>query len=123
MTIPSPHRFSHPGPAEYILLKAGLFQADDKAVSPTDKLLRLLRPLKDVPEELLPVLVRMAEMSALDLSGAIDTSDRRSGIMRELLSLGLRNEGIGGLFAAVGKGAELAAEERRNRPRTEELYM
>lgn len=107
------------GTPEYILVKAGLFQADDLGVRPTDKLTRLLNPL---PDELLPILIEMAWVGALELGGAIDTHDRRSRIVGQLHKLGLRHEQIGGLFVAVGKGAAEAAEEwRRNRP--ELMYM
>jgi hypothetical protein len=123
MTIPSPHCFWHPGPAEYILVRAGLFQVVGLAVSPSDRLARMLRPLSPLPDELLPILVRMAECAALELGNAIDTHGRRSRLVGELHKLGLRHESIGDLFVAVGEGAELAAEERRNRPRPEELYM
>lgn len=123
MIIPSPHCFWHPGPAEYILVRAGLFQVADFAVSPTDRLARLLRPLDPLPDDLLPLLVRMAECAAIELGNAIDTHGRRSRLVGELHKLGLRHESIGDLFVAVRKGAELAAEERRNRPRIEELYM
>ena len=109
--------FWHLGTPEYILVRAGLFDAYDVTVpvSPTDKLTRLLRPLKAVPDELLPLLVRMAEYAAIELGGAIDTL-RRSRIVGELHKLGLRHETIGDLFVLVGKGAELAAEDRRNQP-------
>lgn len=117
--------FWHIGTPEYLLVKAGLFDAHDVTVpvSPTDKLMKLLRPLKAVPEELLPILVRMAECAAIELGGAIDTHGRRSRLVGELHRLGLRHEQIGDLFVRVGKGAELAAEERRHQPRPEELYM
>ena len=105
MRIPSPHRFWSPGPAEYILVKAGLFRVDDLAVSSTDRLTRLLRPLDPLPDELLPLLIRMAECAAIELSGAIDTGALRSRLVAELRKLGLRHEAIGDLFVAVGKGA------------------
>ena len=113
--------FWHIGTPEYILVKAGLFQDYDHA--PTDQLTRLLRPLNPLPDELLPLLVRMAECAALELGGAIDTGGLRSRLVGELHKLGLRHEQIGDLFVRVGKGAERAAEERRNRPRPEEFYM
>ena len=102
------------GTPEYILLKAGLFQAEDG--SPTDRLTRLLRPLKDVPEELLPILVCMAEMCALDLGYAIVTEARRTRLVADLRKLSLRHEAIGDLFVLVGKGAAKAAEDRRKQP-------
>ena len=112
-----------PGPAEYILVKAGLFDVVDLAVSPTDRLTRVLRPLNPLPDELLPILVRMAKCAALELGGAIDTGALRSRLVGELHKLGLRHEQIGDLFVRVGKGAELAAEERRKEPRVEDSYM
>jgi hypothetical protein len=111
------------GTPEYILLKAGLFQADDQAVSPTAQLTRLLRPLKDVPDDLLPILVQMAECAAIEVGGALDTGARRSPVIAGLRKLGLRHESIGDLFVLVGKGAAEAAKERRNRPGPEALYM
>ena len=51
-------------------MKAGLFRVVDLAVLPTERLTVLLDPLAD---ELLPHLVRMAEIGALELGGAIDT--------------------------------------------------
>lgn len=117
--------FWHIGTSEYILVRAGLFDAYDVTVpvSPTAKLIKLLRPLRDVPDDLLPILVRMAECAAIELGNAIDTHGRRSRIAGELHKLGLRHEAIGDLFVQVGKGAAEAAEERRNRPRVEELFM
>ena len=105
MRIPSPHRFWSPGPAEYILVKARLFRADDLALSPTDRLTPLLRPLDPLPDELLPLPIRMAECAAVELGGAIDTGALRSRLVAELRKLGLRHEAIGDLFVAVGKGA------------------
>ena len=74
MNMPHLHRFWSPGPAEYILGKAGLFNVNDTRVSPARRLTRLLDPL---PDELLPPLVEMAEICALELGGAIDTYARR----------------------------------------------
>ena len=99
MRIPSPHRFWAPGPAEYILVRAGPFRADDLAVSPMDRLTRLLRSLDPLPDELLPLPIRMAECAA------IDTGALRSRLVAELRRPGLRHEAIGDLFVAVGKGA------------------
>ncbi len=50
------------GTPENILIKAGLFLADDLAVSPADRLTRLLRPLDPMADELLPILVQMEEV-------------------------------------------------------------
>ncbi len=108
-----PHCFWSPGPAEYILVKAGLFQVVDLAVSPTKRLTRLLDPL---PDELLPILVRMAECAAIELGEAIDTGALRSRLVAELRKLGLRHEAIGDLFVLVTAGAREAAEERRKQP-------
>jgi hypothetical protein len=86
------------------------------AVSPTDRLTRLLRPLDPLPDELLPLLIRMAECAAIELGGAIDTGALRSRLVAELRAFGLRHEAIGDLFVLVGKGAAKAAEDRRKQP-------
>jgi hypothetical protein len=117
MNIPSPHCFWHPGPAEYILVRAGLFHVVDFAVSPADRLTRLLRPLDPLPDELLPLLIRMAECAAIELGGAIDTGALRSRLVDESRKLGLRQGAIGDLFVLVAKGAAEAAEDRRKEPR------
>jgi hypothetical protein len=114
MKIPFPHRFWSSGPAEYILFKAGLFQVVDLAVSPTERLTRLLDPL---PDELLPLLVRMAEICALELGNALDTGGMRARLVSDLRTLGLPHEAIGDLFVLVTKGARETAEERRKEPR------
>jgi hypothetical protein len=101
-----------PGSVEYILVKAGLFHLDLLDVTPTDRLMRLRVP----PEDILPVLLHMAEVAAIERGGAIDTGSRRSRIIGELRALGLRHEQIGDLFVWMGKGAWLAAEDRRKRP-------
>ena len=108
----------HIGTLEYLLVKAGLFDAYDVTVpvSPTEKLIKLLRPLNSVPDELLPLLVRMAECAALELGGAVDVGARHTGLVADLRKLNLRHEAIGDLFVAVGKGAALAAEDRRKHP-------
>jgi hypothetical protein len=116
MNIPSPHCFWHPGTAEYILVRVGLFHVVDLAISPTHLLTRLLRPLDPLPDELLPLLIRMAECAAIELGGAIDTGALRSRLVVELRNLGLRHGAIGDLFVLVGKGAGEAAEDRRKEP-------
>jgi hypothetical protein len=110
MNITHSYRFWSPGPPEYILVKAGLFDLIDLAVSPTKRLMRLLDPL---PDELQPLLVRMAETCALELGGAIDTGGLRSRLVSELRALGLRDGAIGDLFVLMTKGAAATAEERR----------
>jgi hypothetical protein len=114
MDIPNPHRFWHPGPAEYILVKAGLFRVVDLTVSPTERLTRLLDPL---PDELLPPLVQMAEICALELGGAIDTYPLRARVVSDLKELGLPDWAIGDLFVLVTEGAASTAEERRREPK------
>lgn len=113
MNITHDYRFWSPGPPEYILVKAGLFRVVDSNVSPTDRLTRLLRPIDTVPDDLLPILVRMAECAAIELGGAIDTRALRSRVVSELRTLGLPHEAIGELFVLMTDGAAAAAEERR----------
>ena len=113
MNITHRHLFWSPGPPEYILVKAGLFDVILPEVSPTERLSRLLRPIDTVPDDLLPILVRMAECVAIELGGAIDTGALRSRLVAELRTLGLRHEAIGDLFVLMTKGAAAAAEERR----------
>jgi hypothetical protein len=91
-------------------VRAGLFDVVDLAVSASKRLMRLLNPL---PDELLPILVRMAEVCALELGNAIDTGALRSRLVADLRKLGLRHEAIGDLFVLVKEGAAAAAEERR----------
>jgi hypothetical protein len=113
MNITHSYRFWSPGPPEYILVKAGLFDVILPEVSPTKRLTRLLRPIDTVPDDLLPILVRMAECAAIELGGAIDTGALRSRLVSELRALGLRHEAIGDLFVLMTEGAAATAEERR----------
>jgi hypothetical protein len=114
MHLPYPYRFWQSGPAEYVLVKAGLFRVIDLSVSPADALTRLLDPL---PDALLPTLVRMAEICALELGGAIDTGDRRARAVGELRELGLPHAAIGDLFQMIAAGAAATAQERRDQPK------
>ena len=63
------------GTPENILIKAGLFLADDLAVSPADRLTRLLRPLDPMADELLPILVQMEEVLRRSWEMRLDTLD------------------------------------------------
>ncbi len=71
-----------------------------------------------MPDDLLPILVRMAEYAAIELGGAIDTGGTPVAAGADLPKLGLRREASGDLFVMVGKGAAGVAEDRRKEPAT-----
>jgi len=110
--LPSPPLVA--GFPEYILVKGGLFRVVDLPVSPTERLTVLLDPLAD---ELLTHLVRMAEIGALELGGAIGTYPLRVRVVSDLKGLGLPDWAIGDLFVLVTDGAAATAKERRREPK------
>ncbi len=108
--------FDSPGTVEYILGKAGLYQATrtevGSKVEPTDKL-RKIFPGRVVPPEetLIPILTQIVDVA--DRLGAVNRDGERSRIVTELQKLGVTHThgAIGQLCQDIRRATEQAARD------------
>lgn len=108
--------FDSPGEIEYVLGKAGFYQAirteSGSRVEPTDKL-RQIFPGGVVPAEemLIPLLTRIIDLC--DRLGAVNRDAEKSQVITALKTLGVTHEhgAISQLFADIRQATQQAARD------------
>ena len=109
--------FDSPGTLEYVLGKAGLYQAARDGAEPTDRLKKIFPGRTAPPEEtLVPVLMLIVDLA--DRLGALDRQGEKSRIGEALQRLGVTHKhgAIGQLYHDIRQATEQAARDVAARP-------